>query len=70
MNIVEFFNNHYFIAWCALWLGWPILHLAKLLLFSLPVRILRTLNVVFRGWPPEHLDADGDFKPAEDKPND
>jgi len=23
-------------------------------------RLLRTIKVLFRGWPPEHLDADGD----------
>lgn len=26
-------------------------------------RLLRSINVVFRGWPPPHLDADGDWKP-------
>jgi len=26
------------------------------------IRPLRTINILFRGWPPEHLDADGDFK--------
>jgi len=25
-------------------------------------RILRTILVVARGWPPPHLDADGDWK--------
>lgn len=24
-------------------------------------RLLRTVNVIFRGWPPNHLDADGDY---------
>lgn len=26
-------------------------------------RSLRARNIAARGWPPEHLDADGDFKP-------
>lgn len=26
-------------------------------------RLLRTIKVCVRGWPPEHLDADGDFRP-------
>lgn len=26
-------------------------------------RPLRTLKVLVRGWPPSHLDADGDWKP-------
>ena len=61
----EFFSDYPFIAWCALWLGWPAFRLttvlANLVLFRLPNRILRTIKVLFRGWPPEHLDADGDF---------
>jgi hypothetical protein len=26
-------------------------------------RVLRSINVAVRGWPPSHLDADGDWKP-------
>jgi hypothetical protein len=25
-------------------------------------RFLRSINIFTRGWPPSHLDADGDFK--------
>jgi hypothetical protein len=25
-------------------------------------RLFRTITVLFRGWPPSHLDADGDWK--------
>lgn len=25
----------------------------------------RTINIAAHGWPPEHLDADGDFKSEE-----
>ncbi len=25
-------------------------------------KILRTINIVCRGWPPSHLNCDGDFK--------
>jgi len=28
-------------------------------------RFLRLLMILFRGWPPEHLDADGDWKPLK-----
>jgi len=34
-------------------------------------RVLRTIKVAVRGWPPPHLDADGDWKPepkSEDAP--
>jgi hypothetical protein len=30
-------------------------------------RRLRSLNIRERGWPPEHLDADGDFKPEPEE---
>ena len=33
----------------------------KLLLFSLPNRLIQSSNIKARGWPPEHLDADGDY---------
>jgi len=61
----EFFSDYPFIAWCALWLGWPAFQLAIVVCFRLPNRILRTIKVLVRGWPPEHLDADGDFQPVE-----
>lgn len=34
---------------------------AYYLLRYLIVRCFRTMNVVCRGWPPSHLDADGDW---------
>lgn len=30
--------------------------------FKLVNRWIRHRNIVAKGWPPEHLDADGDFK--------
>lgn len=30
-------------------------------------RIIRMCNISFRGWTPEHLDADGDFRPEPKK---
>lgn len=32
------------------------------LIVHLVNRLLRTIKVAIRGWPPEHLDADGDWK--------
>lgn len=29
-------------------------------------RLLRSINIAIRGWPPAHLDADGDWKPEEE----
>lgn len=53
-----------FLQWCALWLAWPVLGTAHALLFKIPDRIMRTIRVCAKGWPPEHLDADGDWKPG------
>lgn len=30
-------------------------------------RGLRTIKVALRGWPPSHIDADGDWKPEPEK---
>lgn len=54
MGFWDFWNAHPFIAWCALWLLWAV--------FALAVQVLRTIRVLFRGWPPPGLDADGDHK--------
>jgi hypothetical protein len=62
MTYLQFFGDSYFLAWCALWLFWAVLPLAQIG-FMIINRILRTIKVIFRGWPPEHLDADGDWKP-------
>ncbi len=64
MNMWDFFNEHWFLAWCALWLCWPAASLVGAIFFRLPNRILRTIKVLVRGWPPAHLDADGDIIPA------
>jgi len=32
--------------------------------FRIINRLLRTIKVCIRGWPPAHIDADGDFKPT------
>ena len=65
----EFLDEHWFIAWCALWLVWGIIPLVEII-FRLANRILRTIKVIFRGWPPEHLDADGDFRSIKETQTD
>ena len=32
-------------------------------------QLLRSRNIIARGWPPPHLDADGDFAEADEKPD-
>jgi hypothetical protein len=64
-------DNHGFLAWCALWLVWGFIWLglaAFSISFRIINRILRTIKVCVRGWPPEHLDADGDWKAEAQRP--
>ena len=35
------------------------------LILTLVSRLLRTIKVLIRGWPPAHLDADGDWPPTD-----
>lgn len=63
--LLDFAANHPFLFWCALWLAWlPLLlpFAALNVTFRLVNRLLRTIKVACRGWPPEHLDADGNFR--------
>lgn len=69
MGFWDFWNQHPLLAWCALWLGWPAAWFAVVVvntIFRIINRLFRTINVCVRGWPPEHLDADGDWKPVEE----
>lgn len=52
----------FFLAWIAAWLIVAPFNFV----FRCWNRYLRSRNIAARGWPPAHLDADGDFKP-EDK---
>lgn len=61
----QFLTDHWFLAWCALWLGWGACWVAVVMIevgFRVFNRIMRTINIAIRGWPPTHLDADGDWK--------
>jgi len=63
--LLSFAREHWFLSWCALWLVWaPILLSRWVLVFtrSIIIRTYRTVMVATRGWPPAHLDADGDWR--------
>jgi hypothetical protein len=68
--MIQFFDHmlrmadlHPFLAFCELWLIGCIVHLAITFSFKTINRFLRTVRIWRAGWPPAHLDADGDFKP-------
>ena len=64
MNAWDFWNAHPFLAWCALWLLWaPAAIVGQLV--RLANRFVRKANIKAAGWPPSHLDADGDWKPED-----
>lgn len=53
----------FFLFWISAW----IVSLPFTVIFRSWNRYLRSKNIRERGWPPEYLDADGDFKPEPSK---
>lgn len=60
MSFWDFCSKHWILAFFMLCAAY---YLARCLV----VRVTRTINVTSRGWPPSHLDADGDWKPEPEK---
>lgn len=58
-ELLTFMGNHP-------WLTFFMTYILGEVAFRIINRILRTIKVLFRGWPPAHLDADGDWKPEKD----
>jgi hypothetical protein len=63
-ELLTFCVNHPFLAWCSLWLLW-LPYLAFEISLRIVTRTLRMFTVAIRGWPPSHLDADGDWRPLK-----
>lgn len=59
MTILEFVSNS---PWISFFLALVIGEIISILFYKLPNRIIRGMNIRKHGWPPEHCDADGDFK--------
>lgn len=59
-EVLKFVGENPIFTFFALWL---VLGAARFI-FN---RTMRTLNVGLRGWPPAHLDADGDWKQTEEE---
>lgn len=66
MTLLKFMSDSPFLGFILICAAY---YLCKAALFTIR-RLLRSLNIAMRGWPPAHLDADGDFvnqcKPATD----
>lgn len=61
MNVFQFMSDS---PWLTFFLACLVVHSVCELLFRSWNRLMRHLNIRKAGWPPAHLDADGDFKPA------
>lgn len=61
MTLYEFVGDSSFLTWCALWLGWGVVVLA-ITLFEMPMRLVKAATIMLRGWPPTHVDANGNFR--------
>lgn len=61
--LLTYFDDHTFLALLALCFMFS---LSYSCLFTVR-RILRFVTIWFRGWPPQHVDADGDWEPDEEK---
>jgi hypothetical protein len=57
-HLIRLADLHPFLAFCELWV---IGCVAGVIGFTIR-RFLRALTVLLRGWPPAHLDVDGDRK--------
>ena len=53
-----FADKHWFLAFV---LALSLFNVIKLT-FLILNRLIRSINIALRGWPPSHLDADGDWK--------
>lgn len=63
-DLLKWAGEHWFLTFVAMVLMYGVAWIA---FYSLR-RSLRALMVVCRGWPPEHLDAEGDWKPNPIEP--
>ena len=54
--MLSFASDHPVLTFLLVWL---VLHFLR----AYWVRLTRTIMVALRGWPPAHLDADGDWPP-------
>ncbi len=61
MNIWQFVDRHWFLAFCIICAVYGAITAP----IGLAHRFIRHRNIVARGWPPSHLDADGGWKPEK-----
>ncbi len=59
MNMFEFFHQHWVMS-----LIFMVVVIPTIAFFTTNVilNILKTINILVKGWPPPHLDAEGNFQ--------
>lgn len=70
MNIYDFMSDSPVLSWCLAWtlsgLSWCLAWILSGLIFRIVNRFFRVINIWENGYPPEHCDADGDFREVKD----
>jgi hypothetical protein len=61
-SLLAFASEHWMMTLAAMW----VMVCALKIIAHVYIRTLRVLIVSVRGWPPDHLDTDGDWKPREE----
>lgn len=61
--VLKFVGEHWFLTFIALCFVYGL----GLTALRLVIRLFRMIKVLVRGWPPSHLDADGDWKPQPEE---
>ena len=64
MNFWEFAAEN---PWSTFFLSVVVYYVLRVLLIFCINRPLRAMNIRKHGWPPQHCDADGDFRAATDE---
>jgi hypothetical protein len=63
MNIYDFLDKHAIFAFFIIY----IIYIVSEMLIKIIIRFYRMVMVGLRGWPPHHLDGDGDWKKEKEE---
>lgn len=67
MELIKFIFSGFWIFLGSIVLIWLLLYFFVNGLIRIWIRFMRMIQVTLRGWPPAHLDGDGDFEKTESK---
>ena len=71
MNLFDYMNENSFTGFLFFIAIIPTISWHIIIIFNkindLVTKFIRMVNIIMRGWPPSHLDADGDFQTIEEE---